>query len=308
MIAMMVRRESVVFEPEDRIRLDMTRKIKGGGTVHYDVGEVYYDFDSGKMCYKLFTDSGIQVQRPNGPYFLDEDLTSGELRRVGKTVTDYVEKSIGRGKNLFDIEQMVIDAPDMTVEFENKPSLYIDINRDGNPVVVKPEKIYNEDEWYADSCDIWLAGKYDDGKPFSFPIIALSDVGLSTVRSRTQESIKQLQNIDGGEQIASLVERMLDLADMPGDGVADFGMFAPAVTAFIDGRNAKVRPDGISIQDGTPWLQGWLTDDKRFSIPLSDVSTFGRASILAALKKNYDYGLKQAEGEQKVQRPAGPKM
>lgn len=192
MIAMMVRRESVTFDPADRVRLDVSTTSKSGQTVNYDVGEIYYDFDSGRMCYRLFAGDGAPVTRPSGPFFLDEDLTSSELMRVSRTVSDYVEKSIGRGKNILLIEDLVYNSPEMSVDFKVRPKLAVDLGLDGNVEMYEPDKIYDVSAFWEDRRDIMLAGRTSDGKDFSFPLIAVSDMGLAVVRDRVLESVRAL--------------------------------------------------------------------------------------------------------------------
>ena len=185
MIAMMVRREEVVFEPGDRVALDVAGK-------RYAVGSVYYDYDIGKMCYTLYDGNGKRVQGRKGPFLLDANLTSSELMRVSRTVSDYVEKSIGRGKNILLIEDLVYNSPEMSVDFKVRPKLAVDLGLDGNVEMYEPDKIYDVSAFWEDRRDIMLAGRTSDGKDFSFPLIAVSDMGLAVVRDRVLESVRVL--------------------------------------------------------------------------------------------------------------------
>lgn len=191
MIAMMVRKESVSFEPSDRVHLDRKGRGRDGQTVGYDVGEVYYDFDSGRMCCKLFNDKGVPVINASGPFFLDEVLTSVELGRVSGKVSDYVERSIGRGMAIGTIEQLVYDAPDMAIVFDERPRLFVDIARNGNLVAFIPEKIYDTSWAMEDRREVMLSGKIEGGKEVSIPLFELSDMGLSTVYRNLGKGLQQ---------------------------------------------------------------------------------------------------------------------
>lgn len=191
MIAMMVRKESVSFEPSDRVRLDRKGRGKDGQAVGYDVGEVYYDFDSGRMCCKLFNDKGTPVINASGPFYLDEALTSAELARVSEKVSDYVEQSIGRGMAIGSIEKMVYDAPNMTIAFDEKPRLFVDIYRNGSLVAFMPDKIYDTSWSMEDRREVFLSGKTGEGKEISIPLFELSDMGLSAVYRNLGKALKQ---------------------------------------------------------------------------------------------------------------------
>lgn len=191
MIAMMVRKESVSFEPSDRVRLDRKGRGRDGQAVGYDVGEVYYDFDSGRMCCKLFNDKGVPVINASGPFFLDEALTSAELGRVSAKVTDYVERSIGRGMAISAIEDMVYNAPEMAIALDEKIRLFVDIANDGNLVAFTPEKIYDISWAMEDRREIMLSGKIDDGTEINVPLYEFSDMGLSTVYRNLEKSLRQ---------------------------------------------------------------------------------------------------------------------
>lgn len=198
MIAMMVRKESVTFEPSDRIPLDVKRKTGNGSLTDVSVGEVYYDFDSGRMCYKLFSASGVQMTRPSGPLFLDEDLTSAELARVGSKVSDYVERSIGRGKAIGEIEQMVYDAPEMSVKLDDKLRLFVDVYRDGRLVPFFPEVVYDSSWSMEDRREVLLSGKTAEGKNINIPLLELSDMSVSAVHSAVQSRLDRTEKTKVG--------------------------------------------------------------------------------------------------------------
>lgn len=190
MIAMMVRKESVAFEPYDRVPLDLKKNSAVGDPVRLEVGEVYYDFDSGRMSYSLFTADGAPVTRAAGPLFLDEDLTSAELSRVGAKVADYVEKSISRSKNMADIQALVFGIEDMVVSLDDKPRISVDLKGDGNVEMVEPGRIFIDPAVHKEARTVMLSGT-SDGKDFNFPLEIVSDMGLANVLAKVRESVKQ---------------------------------------------------------------------------------------------------------------------
>lgn len=189
MIAMMVRKESVAFEPYDRVPLDFKKNSAAGEPIRFEVGEVYYDFDSGRMSYSLFTADGAPVSRAAGPLFLDEDLTSGELSRVGAKVADYVEKSISRRKNMADIQALVSETEDMAVSLDDKPRIGVDLKGDGKVEMVEPGWIFIDPAGHKEAT-VMLSGT-SAGRDFNFPLEIVSDMGLANVLAKVRESVKQ---------------------------------------------------------------------------------------------------------------------
>lgn len=257
MIAMMVRREEVVFEPGDRVALDVAGK-------RYAVGSVYYDYDIGKMCYTLYDGIGKRVQGRKGPFLLDANLTSSELLRVSAKVSDYVEKSIGRGKNVMLIEDLVRSSPDMSVVFTQKPRLAVDLSFDGNVEMLEADKIYDVSLSGDEKRDIWLAGKTAEGRDFSFPLISVSDVGLAAVRDRVLESVKALSldqpnalgKVTGSEndwRVAVAKDIAMQLT--AGTGHID----RESVRAVIMKNNGTVRDLGV--------IRHWASESARAMLP-----------------------------------------
>lgn len=264
MIAMMVRREEVVFEPGDRVALDVAGK-------RYAVGSVYYDYDIGKMCYTLYDGNGKRVQGRNGPFLLDANLTSSELLRVSAKVSDYVEKSIGRGKNVMLIEDLVWNSPDMSVVFTQKPRLAVDLSFDGNVEMLEADKIYDVSLPGDEKRDIWLAGKTAEGQDFSFPLISVSDVGLAAVRDRVLESVKAL-SLNQPNALGKVTGRENDWRVAIAKDIAmemtDIAMEMTAGTDHIDResvRAAIIKNNGTARDLGV--IRHWASESARAMLP-----------------------------------------
>jgi len=189
-IFMMVRKESVSFEPQDRVKLDLTAKTKDGQSVSYYIGNVFYDFDSGKMCYNLYDKEGFLIVPKNGIRVLEDQLTSSELKVVSEKVAEYSRKSIFRAKNVALISDALDSLPDHSIEFsaKNSPEVCIDRQRTGNFDPSYVHGVY-KNEFVPYNPMFLSVGSPETGETFSYPFADLSDIGVSTVLSSIEQQL-----------------------------------------------------------------------------------------------------------------------
>lgn len=186
-IFMMVRKESVSFEPQDRVRLDLKARTKDGKSVSYYVGGVFYDFDSGKMCFDLLNEDGIHIALNDRAGVLDR-LTGSELRAVSEKVSLYTQKAIYRAKNMALISDALDGCPERSITFSeaNFPRVCIDRHREGSFAPSVVQGVYKTELFNS----VYLAvGSPDAGEAFSYPSTDLSDMGVSTLLSSMEREL-----------------------------------------------------------------------------------------------------------------------
>ncbi len=187
-IFMMVRKESVSFEPQDRVKLGLRVRTKEGESVSYYVGDVFYDFDSGRMCFNLFNGDGHLVVPGDRARVLEEQLTGSELKAVSEKVSLYTQKAIYRAKNMALISEALDGCPERSVTFSesNSPRVCIDRHRSGSFVPAFVRGVYKTDLFNS----VYLAvGSPEDGEAFSYPSADLSDMGVSTLLSSMEREL-----------------------------------------------------------------------------------------------------------------------
>lgn len=186
-IFMMVRKESVSFEPQDRVKLDLPVRPGDGQPVSYYVGGVYYDFDSGKMCFDLFRGDGTRVILSDRSKVLEDNLTGAELKSVSEKVAVYTQKSIYRAKNMALISDVLDECSSRSLTFSeaNAPRVCIDRHRDGGFVSEVVTEVYNE----PFNAVHLVVGSVANGEGFSYPASDLSDMGVSALLSSIEREL-----------------------------------------------------------------------------------------------------------------------
>lgn len=170
-ITMMIRKESIIFEPKDRIAV----KSKTGDVY---MGSVYHDFDSDRLCLGLCNADGEFLVSKNGPLYLEDCCTSSQLRAVHETVSGYVEKSIYRARNLASINDMVSSSQAFVFEPGTGPVVSVDLKRNGHfsdmgvlQVFVAP----SEASLYV------VVAETSNPAVVNYPVSDLSDIAVSKV-------------------------------------------------------------------------------------------------------------------------------
>lgn len=177
---MMVRKETIQFEPKDRVRLDVTTKNPDGSVNGYNVGGIMFNQDSGLLVFNLYDDDGYLIVPKQGAYSI-ANLTTRQLGDVRNIVRNYVEKSMYRAKHVKWISDVLDNTKDNTIFFSgrNMPEGIIDLKKDGHIEITGFNAIFKSPE----DGQILLTGANEEVGPFNYPLNELTDNGVSAVAS-----------------------------------------------------------------------------------------------------------------------------
>ena len=177
---MLVRKEAIQFEPQDRIGIDLTTKRPDGSTVGYAVGGIMFHQDSNSLVFHLYDSDGFFIPAKQGPRSLD-DLTVRQLVDVRTKVETYVEKAMYRAKHIEAISNCLDQLPERSLYFPGKtmPSVMVDLERDGNISMEGFCSVFKAPE----TGEILLSGANEAKGPYNYPLNHLTDNGVSTVFS-----------------------------------------------------------------------------------------------------------------------------
>ena len=176
----LVHKEFIVFEPQDRIPIEVRSGEKG-----YTVGSVLYSSDYGRLCVQYFDAEGYLVV-PNHTVHFVEDLPEARLKELEAKVVDYVERASYRAAHIKAISDALEQLPGKSYDFAgaHQPTLLVESFHDGHSLDLDTFwSIYK-----ADGVDeILLSGVKRDasgnGEQYNYPLNYLTDNGVATVYS-----------------------------------------------------------------------------------------------------------------------------
>lgn len=190
-IAMMVRKDCITLQPQDRILLDIG---KDAGATKMYVGQVFYDFDSGNHCFKLYNEQGLLIIPKDGHRVLPGFLTAVQLRSLGDTLSRYVEESVNRARNISEIDRMLAGFNDESIYFTDgskMPQIMVDYSFDGRlqgPFTV--ESVYRDP---SNRDLLWLGTQGPDyGEVTNIRLGDVSDMGVSMVHEALSAQLNRL--------------------------------------------------------------------------------------------------------------------
>lgn len=205
---MLVRKEAIQFEPQDRIGIDLTTKRPDGSTVGYSVGGIMFHQDSNSLVFHLYDSDGFFIPPKQGPRFLD-DLTVRQLVDVRSKVENYVEKAMYRAKHIEGISSCLDQLPENSLYFPGKamPSVMVDLEMDGNISMEGFCSIFKAPQ----SGEIFLSGANEEKGPYNYPLNHLTDNGVSTVFScmglTLNQALKDDMKNDSSESVKEKTSR-----------------------------------------------------------------------------------------------------
>lgn len=176
-IGMMVRRESIIFDPDDRVRTQLV----GGGSGCY-VGGVRYDYETGRLACTMYGPRGDELVPRDGVSFLDDSLDSQTLCTLSETVARYAEAAMYRARNMSAIMAVIDQSKEQSLDFGSAalsaPVLQVDTRRDGSLEPGRLKGLFRPNGGSDVYMNIYLLGR---DEPFSYPLSRLSDMGVLSV-------------------------------------------------------------------------------------------------------------------------------
>ena len=198
---MQIRKESVVLEPCDRIPFDSDMSGTGGMEITDSIGSVYYDSDTGKVCFRLFDNDGRLVVPQDGPRIIDDQLTSDELRRLSETVSRYSEMSIYRARNMSYIESVLEVEGSVTLltPLSATMDLMVDYQRNGILEHFSAQSVFKPET----ESQVYVEGLLHDGTKVNYPLSDMSDMGVSAVRRSVETELNRRTAIRNSSDLNS---------------------------------------------------------------------------------------------------------
>lgn len=211
-IYMQIRKESVVFEPNDRIPFDNDPVGTGGKELTDSIGSVYYDSDTGHVCFRVFDQDGRLIVPQDGPRIIEEQLTSDDLKRLSEIVSRYSEMSIYRARNMSYIESVMDSEGSVTLLAPASATmdLMVDYQRNGMLEHFGALSVFRPEA----EGRIYVEGLLHDGTKVNYPLSDLSDMGVSAVcrAVETEMSRKaQIRNDSGLSAADRKVKNIMSL-------------------------------------------------------------------------------------------------
>ena len=270
-ISMMVRKEYIQFEPNDRVPIDgLFAKFKGE-RISYLAGSVGYSPYTGRLKYEMFNDKGAFI----GSKYLDE-LPGSTLSVLSAKVSTYCDKAMHRSTNISTLKEVVQSLPDKKFTFfiqDGIPQAYIDLNMDGVFRQVMFESVFKgvDDRFYVSGCT-------EEGL-FNYPLDQLTDMGIYHVYACLPEHLKENVTQGFGLYVESLtdyhdsVQKIIYLTQDPSS------QLLAKTREIIDGLDEDMTVitfDGKKMND---WSEiSRLVDD--FSSALEVFSDWGRFDLM----------------------------
>lgn len=192
-IAMMIRKDCVVFEPSDRVAVGPDVASSSGRCY---VSEVYHDFDTGRACYRLVDGDGLLIVPSSGPRFLEDVLSPAELSGVKEKVVKYTARAMERARNIALISDALSRNDDGIIFWKGAdvPTVLVDRHRTGSLDSLPVEALY-----YTSRRDaIYLkVGDPVTGETFGYPLSEVSDMGVGNVL----QAIERQQGLSKGREV-----------------------------------------------------------------------------------------------------------
>jgi len=208
-IAMMVRRETISFEPQDRVKLDLNVRRKDGTPVDYFIGDVYYNFDLSKISFRLYDDAGKLVIGLPENRVLDDSMSSADLAKVSQKVQTYFENSVYRARNVAMIRNMVAQSPEGVLRFHYGSGGGPDVcvaNLGEDTLEHLPVEGVCRSE---DGALLAIIGNPQNGRERNYPFTKLTDMGVSNIASymsRLSATMKKDREQGPAKQAASTMK------------------------------------------------------------------------------------------------------
>ncbi len=197
-IWMMVRRETISFEPQDRVKLDLEVGMRDGSRKSLYVGDVYYDFDTDRMCFKLYDSDGKLIPSANGPRELESNLTGEELYRVELRVKEYFHDSLYRARNVAMVskflDEMGVDMYVYPYGSGGGPEVCVARSGDDRLEHLPVQGVFRTSDGSRSEL-FAVIGDPSDGSDFNYPFNRLTDIGVSNVVSSLQRQLGEKHEV-----------------------------------------------------------------------------------------------------------------
>lgn len=170
-----VGREIIQFHPSDRVKLDISARMKDNSLMNYFVGGVYYDPDYGEMAFDMYNSKGEYISPARNAHLLSS-LSSKVLSPLKETVQKYHDLSILRSKSIQEIDRMLCSLPEQTLSFDGVRNPAISIFTDGYRQMINVAV----DSMFKDNGKIYIQGHQDD-RLYTRNLSEITDLGISNI-------------------------------------------------------------------------------------------------------------------------------